>query len=202
MIHLYPGMGATSDMYSGPWRNLPDAIFHDWPAFDGQCSVRQLSEQLIYDHGIREADILIGSSLGGIIACEISNILGNTRLIIVGSAIHKSEINHLLSLLHPMIGITPIELLKLSAGKIPEDLTQMFMKSDSGFIRSMCKAIFNWEGLMKPSAAFRIHGTKDLVIPCPDSVDIRIPAGHLIAMTHAQECVNACKMHLHSLEPS
>ena len=56
----------------------------------------------------------------------------------------------------------------------------------------MCRAIFTWPGLdttrLRP---LRIHGRRDRVIPPPATADLLLEGGHLIAMTHAAECV-AC----------
>lgn len=93
----------------------------------------------------------------------------------------------------PIIDVTPIDFIRRCAGKIPSDLTEMFAESESQFIRSMCKAIFNWEGFSGGCPLFRIHGTRDLVIPIPADVDVKISGGHLIAMSHPIECVEAIR---------
>jgi hypothetical protein len=54
----------------------------------------------------------------------------------------------------------------------------------------MCAAIFEWEGLGEDVITpLRIHGRSDRVIPLPSHVDLVLDGGHLIAMTHAEECV-------------
>jgi hypothetical protein len=56
--------------------------------------------------------------------------------------------------------------------------------------RAMCLAIFTWEGLgVSDTSVFRIHGKHDLVIPCPPKVDLLLDGGHLVAITHARDCV-------------
>ena len=56
---------------------------------------------------------------------------------------------------------------------------------------SMCKAIFQWQGLEPVSVpVFRIHGRKDLVIPPPPKVDLLLDGGHLVSMSHARECID------------
>lgn len=48
----------------------------------------------------------------------------------------------------------------------------------------------DWNGLACDVTITRIHGKNDLVIPLPSEVLNPIDGGHLIAMTHAQECVD------------
>jgi hypothetical protein len=54
----------------------------------------------------------------------------------------------------------------------------------------MCSAIFQWNGLgVTSTKVFRIHGKHDLVIPPPKQADLLLDGGHLVSMTHAEECV-------------
>ena len=54
----------------------------------------------------------------------------------------------------------------------------------------MCRAIFNWDGLGDQRVNLvRIHARMDHVIPLPKGVRHVLNGGHLIAMTHAKECV-------------
>jgi pimeloyl-ACP methyl ester carboxylesterase len=186
MFHVLPGMGADHRMYSAPaWQSLADARFLDWPVHHGETSVAAIADRIIAEAGIANGDIVVGSSLGG-----IARTLSLKSLVLIGSAKNKIEISGLLAALHPLARLAPIEFIQISAGKFPSELTQMFNQSQASFIRAMCAAIFDWSGLdesrIKP---VRIHGMRDHVIPIPAQVDLALDAGHLIAMTHAEECV-------------
>jgi esterase/lipase len=189
-IHVYPGMGATSDMYKGLWKEQ-NFTFHNWPKLNGEKTIEAVAKKIINEHDISEGDILIGSSLGGIISCEVANQLKLKHLFLVGSAKDQSEINSFLKLLHPIVDYTPVSFIKALTGKIPMDLSIMFNQSEPEFIKVMSKAIFVWEGLKSDTKVTRIHGTKDLVIPKPKDNDFDINGGHLIAMTHAEDCIRA-----------
>jgi len=199
MMHFYPGMGATSEMYSDRWRELPDSVFHDWPKWKGESTIAELASRLIEEHSIESGHIVAGSSLGGIVACEISNQIDLKRLIIIGGATNKEEVNSLLSILLPLVDLAPMEFIRISAGKVPNDLSTMFSESEPDFIRSMCKAIFAWDGLQGDVEVTRIHGKNDLVISQPEGVDKILDGGHLIAMTHAQECLEKIEEDLNAL---
>ena len=191
MTHVFPGMGATREMYSGPWLHLPNACFHNWPKNFTGTTVEDLARQIVIEQRIQANDILIGSSLGGIIACEIANQLPIKRLILIGSATHKDEVNTLLNVLHPLIDFSPLKLIQSLSSSIPHELSTMFAATDSAFINTLSKAIFQWHGLKAKVPTTRIHGKNDHVIPLPNRVDHIIDGGHLIAMSHAQECVDA-----------
>jgi pimeloyl-ACP methyl ester carboxylesterase len=125
------------------------------------------------------------------VACEITKIRRIPVLYLIGSAVSPSEVSGLLSALRPLARVAPLDWIRVSAGKIPTECAQMFAGSDTKFVRAMCSAIFEWEGLgATRTRVFRIHGENDLVIPAPEKVDLLLEGGHLISMTHAPECVD------------
>jgi pimeloyl-ACP methyl ester carboxylesterase len=190
-IYVLPGMGANSTMYSGAWLTLPNCFFVEWPPYKKENSIEKIGERVVEEAEIKDGAILVGSSLGGIVACEIAKLRNLSHLFLVGGAKKKEEINDFLALIHPLADLLPIEFIQMVAGKIPNEVTKMFNRSQAEFIRAMCRAIFEWPGLddtvFKPA---RIHGRFDRVIPVPPDADKIVDGGHLIAMTHAQECVD------------
>jgi len=190
MIYALPGMGADNNMYGPAWRDLPNSVFLDWPTYRGEDSIASIAKRVVDEAKIVDGSVLIGSSLGAIVSCEIAKIRELRGLILVGGAKTKEEISAVLSLVHPLAKFAPIEFIQRAAGKLPSDLTKMFGRSQAPLIRAMCNAIFEWKGLdetlIKP---VRIHGRLDRVIPLPAEVDLILDAGHLVAMTHPEECV-------------
>ncbi len=190
MIHALPGMGANRRMYPAPWSSLSVFVAYDCTPYSGEQTLKEIAQAVSKARGIRDGDSLVGSSLGGMVACEITKIRKIKTLYLVGSAISKDEISAVLSILHPLIQIAPIDWLRFSAGKIPGELTQMFAETETPFLRAMCCAIFEWQGLSDSATkVHRIHGRKDLVIQPPAKVDLMIEGGHLISITHAKQCV-------------
>lgn len=182
-------MGADSRMYPAPWKTIGGFVPHDWPTFAGEKTLSDMAQSVCAACGINDGDDLVGASLGGMVACEITKIRRISRLFLVGSALRKEEVSGILSRVHPLAQFAPIGWLQFSADKIPCELTQMFAKSDASFIRAMCAAIFDWGGLgLTTTKVIRIHGRRDLVISPPPQVDLLLDGGHLIAMTHAEEC--------------
>ena len=182
-------MGATKEMYSQPWSELENSTFHNWPQWEGEKTIPEIAQRMIIEHKILAGDTLIGSSLGGIIACEIANQLKLKQVILIGSASQKEEINRFLQIIHPIADLAPLEFIRLLSGKVPMELAQMIHQNQAEVIRHSSKAIFQWRGQQSSVKITRIHGTKDLVIPLPTAVDYQIEAGHLIAMTHAKDCL-------------
>ncbi len=74
MIHALPGMGADRRMFPEPWETLAGFVPHDWPAYSGERTVADFARTVVETFEIRDGDALIGTSLGGMVACEIAKI--------------------------------------------------------------------------------------------------------------------------------
>jgi pimeloyl-ACP methyl ester carboxylesterase len=93
--------------------------------------------------------------------------------------------------------VAPLTWLQFSAGKFPGEMADMFVRSDPEFIRAMCLAIFEWEGLGETSTrVLGLHGRFDHVIPPPANPDLLLNGGHVIAMSHPRECTDFIHKHL------
>ncbi len=190
MKYLLPGMGATSEMYGGPWRSLENSHAIDWPEYRGEKSVGEVAERLIDKHGIRSEDIVVGSSLGGIVALEIHRRVRTRHVILIGSAVAKDEINAFLLASIPLAEVVPMRMIQHIAGMGFDEVSSMFAKADGEFVRAMCAGVGKWRGYDGSlQDVSRIHGDRDAVIQCPKNAHVIAGGGHLIAMTHAEECI-------------
>lgn len=190
MIHALPGMGADRRMYPAPWSTLPGFMAHDWPRHAGEHSLAEMARSVCECAKIQDGDILVGSSLGGMVACEITKIRQIPTIFLLGSAVRKEEVSRFLAAAHSFARLAPLDWLRASAGKMPNELAQMFAEAETSFLRAMCSAVFKWDGLAVASGrVYRIHGKHDLIIPPPPKVDLLLDGGHLISMSHAQDCV-------------
>ena len=191
MIYLLPGMGADHRMYGPEWDSLARTKFLGWPPYRGETTFGEVADRVIAEHGITPRDVVGGSSLGGMIALEVSHRLRNARVVLIGSAVAPTEINGLLRRLAPLATVTPLRLIQALAGRSASTLTSMFADADHDFVRAMCLALPDWPGYTGPQDRLvRIHGANDRVIACPPACHAIPRAGHLLAMTHPEECVS------------
>ena len=194
MIYILPGMGANSNMYPGPWRKVPDTKFINWPRYNGEKTISEVAESIIRHYRIMQSDSVGGSSLGGIVSLEIAEKLGIRNVYLFGSAVSKSEINPLLRLLSPLSEVTPIKFIQAIVGKYENEILTMFNSSETAFIRAMFHAVANWKGYNGDQSIIkRIHGEKDKIISCFGACKKIKGGGHLIAMTHATDCIEIIK---------
>ena len=188
--YILPGMGATSAMYDSLKPEIDfEANFLDWPEYKGETTYMEVAARIITENDISDGDIVGGSSLGGMVALEIAQILRPRTTVLLGSAINKREVQSALSILSPLAAVTPISLIQFLVGKHKSLIAKMFSNCDSGFIRAMCLHLRSWPGYSGPNENIvRLHGRKDHVIPCPATgAEIIDGAGHLLAMTHPKE---------------
>jgi pimeloyl-ACP methyl ester carboxylesterase len=193
--YILPGLGADASMYGEAFGNLNAVRYINWPAYNNEHTIAAVSERIIRENNIRQNDTVGGSSLGGIVAADISRHVNLHKLILIGSTLTPDNINPVLKRLSILSEITPVNLIQTLAGKasslVENRLLNMFSNADALFIKSMCRAVFEWQGHPRPTCAVaHIHGAKDTVISPPSTgAEIIRDGGHLIAMTHEQAVV-------------
>ena len=200
--YILPGMGADSSMYGEAFRKLEGVKYINWPSYNNEHSISEVAKRIIQEVKIQAQDTIGGSSLGGIIAAEISKHVSVNKLILIGSTLTPDNINPLLKKLSALSVITPVNLIQAFAGKansIHENkLLKMFSHSEPLFIKSMCTAVFEWEGNLKPNCVVsHIHGEKDnVILPPTTGAKIIKDGGHLIAMTHETSVIDFFKANI------
>ena len=186
-------MGADSRMYSHPsYQTLKNVKFINWPSYKNEQSITQLASRIIIEHNISKNQNIGGSSLGGIVACEITKQINVNSLFLIGSTQSPANINISLKKLSNFSKYAPIKLIQFLAGKTSvytgNIVLEMFNEANHNFIKNMSKAIFEWSGNMLPNCkVYAIHGKHDTVIRPPKGDVTLINGGHLIAITHANE---------------
>ncbi|MHB8881154.1 MAG: alpha/beta fold hydrolase [Thermodesulfovibrionales bacterium] len=191
--YLLPGMGANPSYYDSLLKEINFEVnFVTWPAYKGEKTFSAMAKRFIDENGIKDGDIVGGSSLGGIVALEMARHIQPRAIVLMGSAVSRAEVQRILVLLAPLAVIAPVALIQRLAGKYENIVTRMFAEAEPELIRAMCQYLPGWPGAAVSNAAlFRIHGQKDLVMPCPKTGCEKVPkAGHLLALTHPVRCGN------------
>ena len=188
---ILPGLGADSSMYDGAiYTTITGVIYANWPQYKGEKLVEEVADRIIKEYKITSADIVGGSSLGGIIAIEIAKKVKNSKVLLIGSTTLPSGINPKLKSFRDFTKITPLDLFKSLAMMFNPDnkVLEMLDRSNADFVKEMCRALFLWKGLENYNGTiYKIHGEKDRLF-YPDKDAKIIPnGGHLIAMTHGND---------------
>ena len=148
--------------------------------------------------------VLIGLSLGGIVAVEIAKRFPPVCVIIISSVPVSSQLPPYFKFAGKMNlqRYVPADLFKLTAtlkhylfmrSRADKKLMRQVIKDgDSRFIKWGMNAVLSWVNEVPPGPLHHIHGTRDEVFPIkyakPDHV---IPkGGHMIVMSHAEAINN------------
>ena len=198
--YILPGIGADATMYGPVFRKLNDVQYLDWPIYDNEKSIKDISLRIINKYNICSSDIVGGSSLGGIVAAEIAKNIEVKKIVLIGSTLTPLNISPILKKLSVLSEIAPIHLIQTFVGKASlinkNHLIKMFSTVDSTFIKAMSKAVFEWDGNPQPQCDYsHIHGARDIVI-FPPKTGARIidDGGHLIPISHEEEVVEFIKV--------
>lgn len=170
-LHLLPGLGATSALYSGySFPFTAQALEYPCPPGPG-CSFDGYAAFLIRQYGIRAGDCLIGVSLGGMLACEISKQVRIAKLTLISSGTQREHLHPWLtrlSFLGPYVPWAQIQRVMRPLPGLSEARRQavaMFREADPDFVRWACSCAADWPGLVEHEDLVSIHGDCDLVFP-------------------------------------
>jgi pimeloyl-ACP methyl ester carboxylesterase len=186
---------------------LPDgfeAVYLDWikPAHDEPLEnyAHRLAEKINTD----EPFVLLGTSLGGIMATEIALKYNPVATIIIGSVPVISQLPGYFRVVEKLNvqKIIPGSLYKFSATikhyftrENPDDkkiIIKMISETDPAFIKWGIQAVLKWRNKRVPPSLYHIHGTRDEVFPYTfTSPTHSISKGdHVIVITRADEVNN------------
>ncbi|TWR26107.1 alpha/beta hydrolase [Mucilaginibacter achroorhodeus] len=157
-------------------------------------TLNDVAQHIINQYNITVDDVVIGDSLGGIIAVEIGKLMPIRKLILTSTIKTSSEEPWYFKILRklPVYDITPARLFtKLGAFVKPmlrhlsdEDallIKSMLADSSPSFLKWGAQAALHWRNDVIPPNLHHIIGDKDLVFPCKN---IKNPTAVIKGGTH------------------
>jgi pimeloyl-ACP methyl ester carboxylesterase len=171
--------------------------FHDEPL---DHYALRLAEKI----NVHEPFVLVGTSLGGIVATEIALKYKPLAIIIIGSVPTVLQLPTYYRMVEKLklYKIIPGSLYNISARvkhyftrEDPEDkkiIIRMISETDPAFIKWGIQAVLKWRNTQIPKSLYHIHGTRDEVFPYGyTSPTYTISKGdHVIVITKAEEVNN------------
>jgi len=201
-VYFISGLAADNRVFKHI--HLPngfEAVFLDWMPPQKDESLRHYALRLSEKIDPTEKFILVGLSMGGMIAVEIANHLDPLITIIISSIPVASQLPFYFRVgarfyLHHII---PIRLIKSAAiakrlfttetREDKEMLKGIIRESDPRFIKWALAAIVKWDNETVPNKLIHIHGSRDeiLVMKFTRPTHIISKAGHLMVMNRSEE---------------
>lgn len=192
-----PSFGTDSTLYSAIKSTAlakSNSLFTEWLPVGSAQNLEVYAQEFIDHYKIIPSDIIVGVSLGGVLAIEINKILNVKKVITISSiktssehpmlfkVLRKTRAYHLFS---PPVLKFGLDLIVPFYGKKVSSymwFRKVFKNSDNRFLKWAFYQILHWENEDIPENLIHIHGSRDPLFPAKNAIQI----DHLIAHgTHA-----------------
>ena len=200
-VYLIPGQGADERLYSRldlgqDYELRPVMWVTPYPGMDMHEYARLLARQI----DTTDPYVLIGTSLGGMLATEMSTFLHPECVIIISSAKNRTELpqRYRFQRFFPLHDLIPPRMAKWGAlvlqpivepdrNTYREVFISMLQDKDPLFLSRTIDMIIHWDRSTSPPGIIHIHGDQDHTLPIRlVDYDYRIKGGsHMMVLTRA-----------------
>jgi len=201
-IFLIAGLGADTRIYKNIDLDGHEVIRVDWIEPGKTDTLATYAQKLIFQYHIAEKSIIIGNSLGGMIAVEIAKIIPIDKAILISSIKTIDEAPWYF----PLFRALPVY--KLIPGKLFSKLgflikpifgrmnggsgrlfNDMLEKSSPVFLKWAMGAVLHWDNKTIPANIYHIAGDKDLIFSYKKLKDVLLVKGgtHIMVFDRAHE---------------
>jgi len=178
-VYLIPGQGADYKLFSQlKLDDKYDTVFIHFTTPPKKCDLRAYAEILLDQIDTSENFILIGVSIGGMIAVEMTELVKPMQTIVMSSAKCRQELPHRYRFMRvlPLNKLVPKSLYKIGAQiaqplvepdrKVGKEVFKAMLKAKSSkFFKRTANMIVNWKRKTYPEGIIHIHGNNDHTIP-------------------------------------
>jgi pimeloyl-ACP methyl ester carboxylesterase len=174
--YLIPGLGADSRIYNNIVIDSYELIKIDWIEPDKTDTLKSYAQKLILQYNIAPLSLIVGNSLGGMIAIEMAKIIPAKKVILISSIKTADEAPAYFSFFRalPVYKLIPGKLMtsmgfaiRFMFGKMNEADNHLFIdmleKTSPIFMKWAMYAILHWDNKVIPANVTLITGDKDKV---------------------------------------
>ncbi|MEO7445538.1 MAG: alpha/beta hydrolase [Ferruginibacter sp.] len=204
IIKVYFISGLAADRRAFQFINLPEGfetVYLDWQSFHKGESMQSYAWRLAEKIDTTNPFVLLGLSMGGMLATEIAKIYKPLLTILISSVPVSTSLPNIykLAALTKIYRVIPGGWLKSASlakrlfaretKEVKAILRQIIKDSDPKIIRDAVHAIVTWENTWIPPNLLHIHGTKDELLPYRKvNALYNITGGsHLMVLSQAKE---------------
>lgn len=203
-VYLFPGQGADKRLFDSLQlgeKYTTEVIEYGCPA--KHETMQQFAAGLLSKLDTTQNFILIGTSLGGMICVELSELCNPQKTIIISSVKNRTELpfRYRFQKVIPLYKIVPPGLVKFGAKCLqpivePDRNTNkntfkaMLNSKSPRYMKATVGLIINWSRTETTSNIIHIHGTKDHTLPIRKikSRHIALKNGsHMMTLTRGRE---------------
>lgn len=202
-VYIIPGFGMNKIHVRGLKLEGYDVEVLAWQPSGSILSYKAYAEQIFYPQIAKDREvILIGYSMGGMVAVELAELVKAKKLILVSSAKTKAELPQKKLRIVKILGgkrlgnTKTLERLKPVArlmGKEYLNLLNASLKDiPEGIISFGIESMIRWDRVENPSMPFlHIHGEKDKLLPIKNiNHCTKLPEGHFLLSGKSIRTIN------------
>ena len=201
-IFLISGLGADTRLYNNIDLQDNEVIPVDWIEPHITDTLNMYAQKLVHQYNITSASVVIGTSLGGMLAIEIAKQMRLNKVILISSIKTIDEAPWYFPLFRtlPIYKLIPGEiiqkmgfLVKPIFGKFKENggwlFEDMLKKSSPTFLKWAMKAALAWNNKTVPPNVYHLIGDKDLVFSYKRIKDAKVIKGgtHIMVYDKAKQ---------------
>jgi pimeloyl-ACP methyl ester carboxylesterase len=202
-VYFIPGQGADYRLFDSIQLDSGFTMVHvHYTLPDRGVRMTEYAKELAKQIDTTQQFILIGTSLGGMLAAEMTDIISPEKVIIISSAKNRKELpfryrfqKHI-----PLFEIMPRFIIKAGA-RFLQPLVEsdsknnrptfkaMLKDKDSRFLKRTIRMIVNWDRVGADPKIIHIHGEADKTIPIQNvKFNYRIENGsHMMTLTQFEK---------------
>ena len=205
-VYLLPGIGCDHRLFDRIDLLGIDVVKLDWPEFRPGCSLSSIARDLSAHIRSDRPHILVGVSMGGMVAQELAAITRPEKVVLISSWTGPQEWSLLAragsafqlhrSITHITMWATwPVKRILGQRDRATDRLLwEMACRETARKIRIGTGAILRWKGSPWKGPLVRIHGDSDRVVPMRFPVDHVVRGGaHIMVLTRAEEVSRALR---------
>jgi pimeloyl-ACP methyl ester carboxylesterase len=203
-ILLFPGMGVDARMFAELKRRIRGLEVAPWNQPTAEPDLAAYARTYVPLIERLRPRVIGGCSFGGMLALEIARLVKPERAVLIGSCRDQRSIHWTLRFFSKIAGSLPRWSLRMRSSlsslacwyfgvERPEqrgDFVAMLRETSPDFLRWASSAVGGWPGASDLALPImQIHGQQDRLMPSKRSQasEFVANAGHMVAMTHAQE---------------
>jgi pimeloyl-ACP methyl ester carboxylesterase len=202
-VFLISGLGADTRLYNNIDISEDDEVVPvDWIEPHETDNLSTYAQKIIYQYDIRPNSIVVGTSLGGMIAMEIAKKVNLKKTVLISSikTIREAPAHFSVFRTLPIYKLVPAGMLnklgfliKPMFGHLTDNdawlFNDMLSKNSPKFMKWALGAVLKWDNLIIPPNVYHIHGDRDRVFPLKNIKDATIVIGgsHIMIFNRAKQ---------------